>query len=270
LDNLTSLQAVLLGIVQGLTEFLPVSSSGHLVLVPAILGWPAPGLAFDTFLHWGTLVAIVGYFFHDLLAVAGDWLAVVFRRRPATPMSRLGWLLIVGTLPTVVIALLLEPLVERLFVSTFWLGPFFLVTAALLILGELLGKGDKEIEQMTLWEALLIGAAQGLAIAPAISRSGATIAVGLFLGLRRPAAARFSFLLAAPALFGAGLLQLKDMTGAVPWRAVGLGALAAAVSSYVCIRFLLAYLKRGRLYVFAIYCALVGVAALTLSALGWL
>jgi undecaprenyl-diphosphatase len=274
MDTLTYLQSIILGVVQGLTEFLPVSSSGHLVLVPAILRWPAPGLLFDTLLHWGTLGAVAAYFFDDLIGVVRDWFASVFLRRPATPQSRLGWYLIVGSVPAAIIGYLGKSYIEQLFAEPAWVGGFLLVTAAALVASERRRRGDKDLAQMTVWDALLIGAAQGLAVAPGLSRSGATIAVGLFLGLRRPAAARFSFLLAVPVILGAGGFQLMELAGAgigdVSWGSVLVGVLAALVSGYLCIRFLLRYLQRHSLYVFAGYCAVVGVAVLALSAAGWL
>lgn len=264
-------QAIILGILQGATEFLPISSSGHLVLVPWALNWPNPGLAFDTMVHWGTLVAVVAYFYRDLVRLARDWFGNLFLRRPASTNSRLAWLLIIGTLPGVIIGLVGEELFERLFLAPAWVSFFLLITAALLAISERIGKRTKSTDQLTVREATLIGAAQGLAIAPGISRSGATIAMGLVLGLRRPAAARFSFLLSIPIVFGAGLMQLFKLVSN-PGESVAiihmvLGFVAAAISGYLCIRFLLSYLQRGKLYPFAIYCAMVGVGGLMLVAL---
>lgn len=263
-------KALVLGILQGATEFLPISSSGHLVLVPWVLGWSSPGLAFDTLVHWGTLVAVVAYFYRDLIALIQAWVGNVFLRRPATSDARMAWLLIVGTLPALVMGLAGETFFEELFSTPVWVAVFLLVTAAILTLSERLGKRVKEAEQLAFWEAILIGVAQGLAIAPGISRSGATIAMGLVLGLRRPAAARFSFLLSLPIILGAGLLQLVEWlgepTGNVTWLHMSIGFLAAAISGYLCIRFLLSFLQRGKLYPFAIYCALAGVSGLILAA----
>ena len=272
MDTLAYWQALILGIVQGLTEFLPISSSGHLVLVPRILHWPSPGLAFDTLVHWGTLVAVLAYFHQDYWTLAGDWFSSLFWRRPTTSNSRLAWLLIIATVPAAVMGVVGKKLFEELFSAPTWVAVFLLITAVILTLSERLGKQDKETDQLALWEALLIGIAQGLAIAPGVSRSGATIAVGLLVGLRRPAAARFSFLLSAPIILGAGLGQLVDLhhqsgAGGAPWLNLSLGFLAAAVTGYVCIRFLLAYLQRGRLYPFAVYCALVGAGSLILVGL---
>jgi undecaprenyl-diphosphatase len=269
---MTNLQAIVLGILQGATEFLPVSSSGHLVLFPWALNWPNPGLAFDTMAHWGTLVAVLAVFYRDLVKIVRDWFSQVFMRRPSTENARLGWLIIVGTIPGVVLGLIGEDFFEQLFSTPAWVAFFLLVTAAILTVSERLGKRTKEAEQLLLWEVLLIGAAQGLAIAPGISRSGATIAMGLLIGLRRPAAARFSFLLSVPIVFGAGSMQLVKWVmetdpGTAAVLPMVLGFLAAAISGYVCVRFLLSYLQRGKLYPFAIYCTAVGVFSLVLAAL---
>ncbi len=234
--------------------------------------WPAPGLLFDTLLHWGTLAAVVAYFFNDLVSLARDWFSSIFLRRPATPQSRLGWLLILGSVPAAVLGVLAKSAIEQLFAEPAWVGAFLLLTAVLLAVSEWRGQGEKELAQLTVWDALLIGTAQGLAIAPGLSRSGATIAVALFLGMRRPAAARFSFLLSIPVILGAGGLQLVELAGsgngALPWANVLLGFLAALISGYLCIRYLLRYLQRGKLYVFAVYCALVGCVTLALRLAG--
>ncbi len=262
-------QAVVLGIVQGATEFLPISSSAHLVLVPWLLGWASPGLVFDTIVHWGTLAAVVLYFAKDLWIILRDWALGTLRLRPATPSTRLGWLIIVGTIPAVLMGVLAEKPVEALFAAPAWAAGFLLVTATILVVSERIGRQGKEAESMTWWEALLIGLAQGLALAPGISRSGATIAMGLVLGLRRPAAARFSFLLSVPIILGAGLLQLLDFIGAPGASdSAGLlatGFLAAAVSGFLAIHFLLSFVRRRRLYPFAAYCVLLGVFGLVIS-----
>jgi undecaprenyl-diphosphatase len=181
----------------------------------------------------------------------------------------LAWGVILGTLPAVLLVLLFGDFIEGLFATPTAVAAFLLVTAAILTVSERLGRRARNLESLTIADALVIGAAQGVAIAPGISRSGATIAAGLGLGLSRTGAARFSFLLSMPAILGAGVSQLlavaRGISADTPWTVVGAGFLAAAVSGYLCIRFLLAYLQRGRLYVFAAYCAVVGVAALVLS-----
>ncbi len=273
------IQALILGLVQGLTEFIPVSSSAHLVLVPWALGWASPGLAFDTMLHWGTLLAVVGYFWREWMRIISGFIRSLLRRGPwsaapggrlADGDARLAWWIILGSVPAAVLGYLFESSFERLFNSPAAVGGFLLVTALILTISERLGRRVRDVASMNLPDALLIGLAQAVAITPGISRSGATISVGLARGLKREDAARFSFLLGTPAIFGAGLLQLVKLIQAgnlaqdAPYLLAGF--LVAAVSGYLCIRFLLAYLRRGRLYVFAAYCAVIGAATLIVSA----
>jgi len=270
-------QALVLGIVQGATEFVPISSSGHLVLVPWLLNWPEPGLAFDTIVHWGTLVAVLAFFWRDFAALARAWARSLMERNPSGRASgrsldqteaKLAWLIIVGTLPAALIGYLWQDFFESLFSSPSRVATLLLVTGAILAVSERLGKRQRSLGDLNWLDSVLIGLAQSLAIAPGISRSGATIAMGLLRGVKREAAARFSFLLATPIIFGAGLLQLLKLfqSGAVGAQLLPLviGFLAAAISGYLCIKFLLAYLQRGRLYVFAIYCWLAGIASLTI------
>jgi undecaprenyl-diphosphatase len=269
------IQALILGFVQGMTEFIPVSSSAHLVLVPWAMGWASPGLAFDTILHWGTLLAVLGYFWGDWVRLIGGFIRSLVRRGPwsvtaggrlADPDARLAWWLILGSIPAAVLGYFFNDFFESLFGNPAAVGGFLLVTALILAISEMLGRRIHDLSSVNLLDALLIGLAQAIAIAPGISRSGATIAAGLGRGLKRDDAARFSFLLGTPAILGAGLLQLVDMIHEgslliqLPFLAVGF--LAAAISGYLCIKFLLAYLRRGRLYVFAAYCALIGGAVL--------
>ena len=263
------IQAILLGLLQGITEFIPVSSSGHLVLVPWLLSWGSPGLVFDTVVHWGTLVAVLAYFWRDWVALIGAWLKGLVRWDWSDPLARLMWLLIAGTIPAAVLGFLLEDFFESLFGKPVWVSVFMLVTAALLALSEWLGSRSRKLDSLGWTDALVIGLAQASAIAPGISRSGATIATGLFRGLERTAAARFSFLLATPIIFGAGLFKLTDLASAadpaarVP--ALVAGFLSAAVSGYFCIWAFLRYLQRGRLYPFAIYCAFAGAFSLIVA-----
>jgi undecaprenyl-diphosphatase len=275
------IQSIILGIVQGATEFIPVSSSGHLVLVPWALGWPSPGLFFDTMLHWGTLAAVITYFWREWLAVIRAFFASLFGRGPwsstpggrlADPDSRLAWGIILGTIPAVVLGFLFEDFFESLFGTPLAVGAFLLVTAVILALSEKLGRRIRSLAQLNMPDALLIGLAQAAAIAPGISRSGATIAAGLARGYQREDAARFSFMLSAPIIFGAGVLQLFDVVRGVEVvtssaASVIAGTVAAGVTGYLVIRFLLNYLRRGSLYVFAIYCAVVGVAVIVASLL---
>jgi len=250
---------------------LPISSSAHLVLVPWLLGWPEPGLAFDAMVHWGTLAAVVAFFWRDLLALAKGWGRSLATRRLNDPQARLAWLILIGTAPGVLAGLLWKDFFEGLFGSPAKVAGLLLATGAILAASERLGRRRRQMGDLNLLDSLLIGAAQACAIAPGISRSGATIAMGLWRGLEREAAARYSFLLATPIILGAGLFQLKALfeAGDVVTQLPPLvfGFLAAALSGYLCIKSLLAYLQRGKLYAFAIYCWAVGAACLLLALL---
>lgn len=269
------LQALLLGIVQGATEFIPVSSSGHLVLVPWLLGWPAPSLAFDTIVHWGTMIAVVAHFWRTWKILLGAWWQGLVRWDWSDPLARLTWLLILATVPAATLGFTLEPWFVSLFGKPAWVSLFLLGTAAFLALSEWMGGrnlaagGARQIDSLRWPHALLIGLAQAAAIAPGISRSGMTLSMGLSGGLRRPDAARFSFLLSAPIILGAGIFQLVQLattpnaTAQIPVLAVGF--VAATATGYMCIGGLLRYLQRGRLYIFAIYCACAGIACFLVS-----
>ncbi len=268
---MTLLQSLLLGLLQGATEFLPVSSSGHLVLVPWLLGWTVPGLAFDTLVHWGTALAVLGYFWRDWLALLrGAWRAVRARSL-FDPQARLLLLLVLGTVPAALVGFLLEDFFESLFARPVAAAGFLLVTAALLTLAEGWGRRVRGLETLSWSDALVVGAAQAVAILPGVSRSGATIAAGMGRGLTRSAAARFSFLLSTPIILGAGLLQLTDLAQAGDLAAQApvllIGFLAALASGLACIHFLLRYLQRRPLYPFAIYCALFGIFCLVVALL---
>lgn len=261
------LQAFILGIVQGATEFLPVSSSGHLVLVPAVLNWDNPSLVYDATVHLATMFAVVLVFWKDIRGIICSWCLQLRRGRPFdTVESRLGWWIILGTIPGVLAGLLLEKTFEELFSNTRAVGAFLLVTAVLLVLAELLGKRYRQLDSMSWRDSVLIGIGQAVAIAPGISRSGATMTVGILRGMTREAAARFSFILALPIIFGAWLFQLIDITrqgqlsGEIP--ALLMGFFTAGISGYLAIRWLLAYVRKHRLYPFAVYCVVIGILAL--------
>jgi undecaprenyl-diphosphatase len=263
----TAWQAILLGILQGVTEFLPVSSSGHLVIVPHILDWPDPGLAMDAMLHVGTLVAILGFFARDLWELAEAAVASLTRRSMANPDARIAWAVVIATVPGALLGFFLEDVFERLFGMPRAAAGFLLVTAALLIVAEYAGRRDRLLTTVSWFDAILVGLAQALAIAPGISRSGATIAAGMLLGFEREDAARFSFFLAVPIMVGSGAYQAyKLATGAtvnVSTTLVLLGMVAAAVSGYLAIASLMALVRRQRLTGFAVYCALLGTLVLT-------
>jgi undecaprenyl-diphosphatase len=262
------IEAIVLGVVQGLTEFIPVSSSGHLVLVPWLLGWEEPTLLFDTMVHWGTLVAALVYFWRDWLQLITAWLRGLFRWDWSDPQARMMWLLILGTVPAVVIGYLFESFFESLFGEPVWVSIFLLVTAGVLALAEWVGRRTREADTMRWRDAVAIGAAQAVAIAPGISRSGMTISAGMFRGLKRADAARFSFLLGTPIIFGAGLLQLSDLSNSAAgdqFLPLALGFLFAAICGYLAIRFLLRYLVSHSLYIFSVYCVWVGVSCLVVA-----
>jgi undecaprenyl-diphosphatase len=262
-------QALVLGIVQGATEFLPISSSGHLVLLPAFLGWDSPPLVFDTTVHLATLLAVIAVFWSDVCGLVTGWWRGLWRGRPfQTTESRLAWYVILGTVPGILVGFFLEETFESLFASPHTVGYFLLVTALLLVLAEILGRRRRELTTITWLDSLLIGIGQAAAIAPGISRSGATIGVGMFLGMTREAAARFSFILSIPIIAGAGISQLVTLAshGGVSVQAPELivGFLAAAVCGYAAIRLFLAFLRKRPLYIFAVYCVALGITGLVI------
>jgi len=242
---MTTLRAVVLGVLQGAGEFLPISSSGHLIVLPFLMGWPDSGLAFDVALHLGTLAAVAFAFWRDWLRLLKGGLRGLASRRPlADPDARLLVYLALATLPGAVAGLLLDEWAETVFRSP------ALVALMMALMGVVLWLADRrsgtagEGEVVRLRDALLIGLAQALAIVPGTSRSGATISMALFLGHKREAAARFSFLLALPITAGAALVKVPDLVASgAELRPVFLGMLAAAVSGFVAIRFLLRYVR---------------------------
>jgi undecaprenyl-diphosphatase len=256
------LEAIILGIVQGATEFIPISSSAHLILVPEILGMDQPGLAFIGVIHLGTLLAVLIYFARDLWAITkGVWAGVRQGQLMSNPDSRLGWFILIGTLPAVAAGLIFKDFFEGIFEAPIPAAFFLLVTGALLVLGERMLSGRKSIETMTWIDSLAIGTFQMMALFPGISRSGSTIVGGLWRGLDRETSARFSFLLSIPAIAGAGILSLSEiLSPAREFETIVYiaGFLASFIAGYVCIKFLLSYLKNHSLYVFAAYCFVVG------------
>ena len=259
-----------MGAIQGATEFVPVSSSAHLVLVPWLLGWPSPGLLFDTTVHWGTLLGALAYFWRDVVVLAAAALRAVLRRRLETTEERWAYLLVVGTLPAVVMGVLWEDFFESLFDSPRTVSLLLMVTGAILYFSERLGSQRKGPEQLRTLDAVFIGIAQSCAIAPGISRSGATIGGGLWRGLRLDVAVRYAFLLSLPIVFGAGLLQLEpalEAGGALDITALAVGFVAAALTGYAAIRTLVRYVSSHRLLPFAVYCWALGLGTLLLGML---
>ncbi len=252
------IQIIVLALVQGLTEFLPISSSAHLILVPVVLQWPDQGLAFDVAVHVGTLLAVVGYFRRDVWAMLRDGSASLIKRRHVGE-SRLAWAVLLGTLPVGIAALLFKDFIELQLRS-----PLVIATTSI-IFGLLLGWADHygQRRQRALdWRAVLIVAlAQALALIPGTSRSGITMTAGLFLGLGREMAARFSFLLAIPVIFLAGLVQTLELVEAsmpVDWGSLLAGVLLSAVSAYLCIHYFLKLIERIGMLPFVVYRVLLG------------
>jgi undecaprenyl-diphosphatase len=261
------LQAALIGLLQGLTEFIPVSSSAHLELAPWLFGWQTDGLlgslSFDVFLHLGTLIALLGYFARDWIRFLGAAAAsLVERRIGQDPDRRLAWLLILATIPAAGIGFVGEDLIDRVLHGDsnglrLAIAGFVVVGAAGLWLADRLGTRRDRIEQLDAGKALAIGLSQALALLPGISRSGATMSAGLFLGLTREAAARFSFLLATPITLGAGLYGSRHLLSEAhtgnEWLAIAAGFAAAAISGMLAIGFLLRWLRSRSMTVFSVY-----------------
>jgi undecaprenyl-diphosphatase len=251
-------QAIILGAVQGLTEFLPISSSAHLILVPWALGWPPHGLAFDAALHLGTLSALLLYFWRDWVDIIGGFLTGL--REPEKRQSlefKLAVMLILGTVPAALLGVLAENFIESTLRNPRLIAAFMVFFAIVLFVAERVGIQDRAMERIGPIDALLIGVAQAMALMPGVSRSGATITAGLFLGLTRPAAARFSFLLSTPIVLAAGSLQLSRLVHAgnegEALVVLGAGVLAAALSGLAAISFLMRFLQSSRTDVFVWY-----------------
>ena len=242
------LQAIVLGIVQGLTEFLPISSSGHLRIVPAFLGWEDPGTAFTAIIQLGTMAAVVLYFREDLIRIARAWSGSLRdRSRRGELDARVGWYLIIATIPISVFGLVFQDQIETGARDLYVIGTTLIVLGLLLLVAEKVSRRERDLTTLTLRDAIVVGFAQALALIPGVSRSGATITAGLFLGFERVAAARFSFLLSIPAVVLSGLFQLKGVVDGSAEGSAGVGATAVAtllafVSGYASIAFLLRFL----------------------------
>ena len=270
----TILQAVVLGIVQGLTEFMPISSSAHLIIVPWLFNWNDPALTsltFDVALHLGTLLAVLVFFAGDWISLVRAWVLSIREWKIGDdPQRRLAWFIVIGTIPGGIAGILGEKAIEGLFhqpgvpilrSAMLVMAVIIAVLGALLFLADRLARHLQSLDTITFKETLLIGLAQALAIFPGVSRSGSTISAGLALGLKRDSAAKFSFLLSAPIIAGAGLKSLWDIykglkVGAIPHSDLLLfpiGFVVAALSGYLCIRFLMNYLQKHPVDVFVYY-----------------
>lgn len=250
------LQAFVLGAVQGLAEFLPISSSGHLIIVPWLFNWPDPGLGFSVALHWGTLVSALVYFRRDvILIIKGFWHSLFKSTRDLQNniYQKLAWLLIIASIPGAIIGKLLESSAEHAFRNPLLVATTLAIMGAVLYIVDRYGKKQKNLAHITWLDSLWLGLSQALAIIPGVSRSGATMTLGLGLGFRRPDAARFSFLMLIPISFGAGLLKFKDFNNGVTTPELIVGFVTSAVVGYLAIKFLLNYLNRSDFRLFAWY-----------------
>ncbi len=266
------LEAVILGIVQGLTEFLPVSSTAHLRIIPAFVGWEDPGALFTAVIQLGTMLAVVIFFWRDLVRITGTWLASLHRRERRSELdARMGWYVIVATIPIGVAGLAFRNQIENGARNLYLIGTMLIVAGLVLMASEVVGRRTRGIEEVGRADAIWIGIAQALALIPGTSRSGATITAGLFLGMEREAAARFSFLLSIPAIVLSGLFGLSELLKGeedVGFAALAISTVAAFAVGYASIAFLLRYLASHSTLVFVIYRVALGALVLGLAAGG--
>jgi undecaprenyl-diphosphatase len=266
-----ALQAIVLGIVQGLTEFLPISSTAHLRIVPAFLGWDDPGAAFTAVTQLGTMAAVLLYFREDLWRITTTWLRSL--RDPSlrgTLDARLGWYIGLGTIPIAVFGLAFRHPIKNGARDLYLIGIMLIVFGLILYAAERASRQERGVESLTRRDATVIGVAQAFALVPGVSRSGATLSAGLFLGLERAAAARYSFLLSVPAVVLSGLFELRDVGdggGAGP-AATAIATLLAFVVGYASIAFLLRYLTTHTVTPFVIYRVALGALVLILVSSG--
>ena len=274
------LEAIILGIVQGLTEFLPVSSTGHLRIVPAFAGWADPGAAFTAIVQLGTTLAVLIYFRDDLLRVARAWFRSL--RDPSVRGdvdARLGWYLIIATVPIVIFGFLLKDQIETGARDLYLIGTVLILFSFVMLAAERVGRRERDEGSVVRRDAVVIGLAQALALIPGVSRSGSTISAGLFLGMKRETAARFSFLMSLPAIVLAALFEMRGVisgSDALETKAgesisageVVVSCLFAFIVGYAAIAFLLKFLTRHGLGVFVVYRVVLGVAVLALAGSG--
>ena len=275
---MTILQAIILGIVQGLTEFLPISSSGHLIIVPWLFNWhflldnPDLNKTFDVALHLGTFVAVLVYFWREVVKLIGAWARSLARRTLADPEAKLAWLLLVSTIPAGILGVALEGFIEDRLGKPWIIAITMIVFALVMYAIDHVAKLDRDLDALTWTDSILIGVAQAFALCPGVSRSGITMMTGLALRLDRESAARYSFLLSIPVIGGAAAFKAAEIAKnglpsgtAMPFA---VGILSAAVSGFAAIWFVLAYLKRNNFNLFVIYRIVVGIAILILMAIG--
>jgi undecaprenyl-diphosphatase len=266
------LKAVFLGLLQGLTEFLPISSSAHLRIFPELFGWGDPGAAFTAVIQIGTELAVLIYFRKDIWRIGSSWVRSLYRPELRGELdSRMGWYIIVGSLPIVILGIALKDVIERDFRNLWIIGTTLVVLGLILGIADRVGSTDRNIERMTLRHSVFLGLAQACALIPGVSRSGATISVGRFLGYDREAATRFAFLLAIPAVVGAGLFELPEIPHGDNAYGPGPTLVATVVSfivGYAAIAWLLRYVSTNSYLPFVIYRVLLGGMTLAFVATG--
>ncbi len=268
---MSALEAIVLGLVQGLTEFLPISSSGHLRIVPALCGWPDPGAGFTAVIQLGTMAAVLLYFRADLLRIAGAWV-----RELRIPMARrsheakLGWYILLGTIPISIFGFLFRDQIESNARSLYLIGSALILFSFVMLAADRVGTRRRDLAGLNGRDGWLIGLAQSLALIPGVSRSGATISAGLFRGFDRVAAARYSFLLSVPAVVLSGLFELRKVgeDGNAPVGATAIATVVAFVAGYASIAWLLRYLTTHNLRIFVVYRIGLGALVLALAASG--
>ena len=266
-----ALQAIVLGIVQGLTEFLPISSTGHLRIVPAFLGWEDPGAAFTAVTQLGTMAAVLLYFREDLWRIATTWLRSL--REPelrGTLDARMGWYIGLGTIPIAIFGFVFKDQIEEGARSLYLIGTTLIVLGLLLLLAEKLATHDRPLERINRRDAIVIGFAQAAALVPGVSRSGATLTAGLFLGFDRTSAARYSFLLSVPAVVLSGLFEMRKIgdDGGAGFVPTAIATLLAFIVGYATIAFLLRWLTSHSTAIFVVYRVMLGALVIALTAAG--
>jgi len=264
---MSELQILLLAIVQGLTEFLPISSSGHLILAPSLFGFDDQGLAFDVAVHLGSLIAVLAYFRRDVARITLGWLHALAPSGAASPESRLGWAIIVGTIPVVIAGLAFKSIVETEFRAPWVIAATTIVFGLLLGSVDLVARRQRDIDRLTLKDALIIGLSQILALVPGTSRSGITMTAGLWLGLTREAASRFSFLLSIPTILASSTLVTRDLLqqpAAVDWAALATAVLLSGLAAYLAIHLFLRFIERIGMWPFVLYRLALGAVILLL------
>jgi undecaprenyl-diphosphatase len=258
---MTWYEAIILGVVQGLTEFLPISSSGHLRIVPALFGWQDPGAAFTAVTQLGTVAAVIIYFAKDIWRIANAWLRSLFNPALRSELdARMGWYVILGTVPIVILGLVFQDQIETVARDLRLISGTLIVLGIILLIADQRGSNTKKLENLTFFDAMVFGFAQAIALIPGVSRSGATISAGLFMGYERAAAARYSFLLSIPAVVASGLFQLRDIgTGDGPSLPLTLLAtLLAFISGYASIAWLMRFVSTRSYFPFVVYRVILG------------